>query len=464
MKYFLSLRLFLLLFCLLYAVPAAAVPFAVPADASGADAQSGQLRLLLEDLAGQRGAVINMQRELVSRPALNPESGGEGEENKARWVESWLRQQGIDGVERLDAPDPRVPSGVRPNLIIRRPGLSERTLWIFCHMDTAAPGSLDLWTSSPFALRVDGDTIYGRGVEDNNQGMATALLLLDSLNRNRVTAPLSLGIILSSAEKSLFLGLRHILKERPGLLRPDDFFLVPDYGVPDGSLIEVAEKGSLWLRFSVRGKQAHSGLPHTGVNALTAGARLIVDLAALETEFPARNELFSPPVSTFTPTKVEASSGGINVLPGEFVFSMDCRLIAGTIAEGGNEAEALEKAVKKITAATAEKTGTSIAVERLQAVTPAPQTPPDAPLVLALQRAVGAQWHGQALPKGIGGVTIASLLRAGGLEAVVWEKAAANGHEVDEKASVRNHLDQMRVFARLLFDEELGQAAKKVQP
>ena len=48
------------------------------------------MQALLNNIDGQRSAVVSIQRELVARPALNPEAGGNSEEEKARWIESWL--------------------------------------------------------------------------------------------------------------------------------------------------------------------------------------------------------------------------------------------------------------------------------------------------------------------------------------------------------------------------------------
>ena len=45
------------------------------------------------------------------------------------------------------------------------------TLWTVGHMDVVPVGDLNLWSGDPFTLRVDGDTLIGRGVEDNHQGI-----------------------------------------------------------------------------------------------------------------------------------------------------------------------------------------------------------------------------------------------------------------------------------------------------
>lgn len=95
-----------------------AAPLSVPGSVPSEPGQA-ELQTLLNDIGRQRLQVIEIQRELVRRPALNPEDGGEGEEAKARWIEGWLREKGLPHAVRIDSPDERVPSKVRPNLIIR---------------------------------------------------------------------------------------------------------------------------------------------------------------------------------------------------------------------------------------------------------------------------------------------------------------------------------------------------------
>jgi len=42
--------------------------------------------------------------------------------------------------------------------------------------DVVPPGDLEKWEGGPYELRVDGDVIYGRGVEDNHQGLVAGVM------------------------------------------------------------------------------------------------------------------------------------------------------------------------------------------------------------------------------------------------------------------------------------------------
>ncbi|MCL2319020.1 MAG: M20 family metallo-hydrolase, partial [Treponema sp.] len=65
---------------------------------------------------------VELETELCKRPAISPESGGEGELDKCVFLEGWLKARGITRLERYDAPDPRAKGGVRPNLVATIPG------------------------------------------------------------------------------------------------------------------------------------------------------------------------------------------------------------------------------------------------------------------------------------------------------------------------------------------------------
>ena len=87
-----------------------------------------QKQKVLSALAGGAERVFELQSKLTSLKGLGPDNGGTGEQDKADYLEAWLRSFGITDIEHVDAPDTRVPSGKRPNLIVRVPGKSEKTL------------------------------------------------------------------------------------------------------------------------------------------------------------------------------------------------------------------------------------------------------------------------------------------------------------------------------------------------
>src|SRR5512136_1181379 len=92
-------------------------------------------------------AMIDMQIALTAIPALSPENGGDGEYEKSRYIILSLRRLGFYGIKEINAPDSRVSSGIRPNIIVNVPGKNlEKTAWILTHMDIVPPGELKFWS------------------------------------------------------------------------------------------------------------------------------------------------------------------------------------------------------------------------------------------------------------------------------------------------------------------------------
>lgn len=405
------------------------------------------LRATLDIIDRSGDELIRLQTALVAIPALGPTNGGQGEAAKAAWLSDYL--SGLEGVsvERIDAPDARVESGVRPSLAVRRPGRSPRTLWLIAHTDVVPTGDLSLWQSDPFVLRREGDLIYGRGVEDNHQGMVSALLLLRALEQAKAETGLSLGILLAADEETgNALGIEHILRERPDVFSADDLVVIPDFGTKGGAAIEVAEKSVLWLKFTVLGRQCHASTPAEGVNSLVGASALILALGRLNDVFGRTDALFDPPTSTFAPTKKEANVPNVNTIPGQDVFYLDCRVLPDYPLDD------VELEIRRICDAVEAEHGVRIAFERVVREQAAPGTPADCEAVTRLAKALRDERGIEPRVIGIGGGTVAAAFRKRGQPAVCWSTLLNTAHQPNEHSSIANTIADARVFARLLLD------------
>ena len=137
------------------------------------------LRKNIESSESKKG-MIELETLLSSIPAIAPESGGEGEIKKCEALKKWLLDAGFEEsqFQRFDAPDSRVPSGVRPNMILTIPGKSDDySIWVMAHLDVVPPGDLKTWKTDPWKVVYDekSDKLFGRGVEDNQQGLVSAV-------------------------------------------------------------------------------------------------------------------------------------------------------------------------------------------------------------------------------------------------------------------------------------------------
>lgn len=406
------------------------------------------LDTVLSFLDAGRDEIIALQRRLTAIPALGPLNSGDGERAKADDLVRYLRGLGLADIREINAPDERVSCGHRPNIAALIPGAdASRTFWVIAHLDVVPPGDLSLWDSDPYELMVDGDLIRGRGVEDNQQAIASAALLAKALLAHDVTPPVNYGMLfVSDEETGSRFGLDYVAANAPGLFSRRDLFLIPDFGRPDGEMVEVAEKSMLWLKFTVIGRQCHASTPDEGRNTLVAASDLILRLAALNDRFPAENALFAPPRSTFSPTKKEANVENVNTIPGRDVFCLDCRVLPEY------DLEDVLSAIRETCAAVDAAREVKTEVEVLQRVQAAPPTPLDSEIVTRLLPAIRAECGNDPRPMGIGGGTVAAFLRERGFPAVVWSCLMHNAHQPNECSSIAKTIVDAKVMARVLLN------------
>lgn len=390
-------------------------------------------------------AVCSIQKALTQCKACSPEQGGDGEEKKAAWIESYLSETKAHTTRCL-CPDSRVSHGYRPTLVSTIPGRSARTVWIFSHMDVVDPGDRSAWNHDPWTVACDGTYCTGRGVEDNQQAIVSTLLLAKALTTCSVTPDSTLGMVFMADEESgSTYGLAYLLEQHPEYFRADDLYLVPDFGSPDASVIEVAEKASLWLRIDIQGLQCHASTPHKGKNAFLCSSALVVALAEeLPKQYPATDPLFDPPISTFVPSMPQSYTQGINILPGKATFHLDCRLLPA------HSPQAVLDCVTQTVTTVCARFGCQGTVTTVQSQ-PASSIDATHPDFATLARAVSAVYPVTPKAMGLGGATVAQHLRAKGYPALVWSCIENTCHAPNERSSLAATKNDSCVFAHLLF-------------
>lgn len=398
---------------------------------------------------GYREPVIELQRDLTAKVALGPSNGGTGEHDKMNHIHQLLQDMVPFMIQEIRAPDEKAQDGYRPNLIAKWKGIREHpVVWVLTHADIVPPGNLSLWQSDPYRIKVDGDRIIGRGVEDNQHGFVSAYLALKAILDSDSPLKHSVGlIVVADEETGSHYGLDYILKHHANIFNREDLIIVPDAGNEDGTMIEVAEKSMLWLKFTVTGRQCHASTPQKGKNSLVGAAGLILALAALKEKFASSNPLFSPPVSTFEPTKFLANVSNINTIPGKEVFFMDCRILPE------HDVDEVIETTGSIASTVAAETGLEIELEtdhRHDAPSP---TVADAPVVAALQKAVRTVTGREAKPMGIGGGTVAAFFREKGLPAAVWSTCPDTAHQPNEYCLISQVITDAKVFATIYQDD-----------
>ncbi len=402
---------------------------------------------IIRRIDSYRDDMIELQKALTSVPSVGPANGGDGEILKARLLKELLIKMGFKSFKHYDAPDSSVSSGLRPNFLTSLEGKNKsRVIWVMTHLDIVPPGELNLWNSDPYSAYVKDNRIYGRGTEDNQQDMVASIFAAKAFIDEGISPanPVRLFFV-ADEETSSSKGLCHVLDLPETIFSKNDLIVVPDSGNPEGSLIEVAEKSILWLRFKTIGRQCHGSKPQLGNNAFTAASYLITKLTKLRKIFNAVDPLFDPPESTFEPTKKEANVGNINTIPGEDIFYMDCRILPqynlrDVLAEISNIVKKVEN-----------KFSVTIEISQEQYVQSTQPTPADAPVVCALREAIAAVYHVEARPGGVGAGTVAAYLRKKDYPVAVWSRSNMMAHQPNENCPIDNMIGDAKVFAHMFL-------------
>lgn len=402
---------------------------------------------IFSHIEGNVPLIVELETELCRRPAMSPDSGGEGEADKCEFLQAWLASRGITRLERHDAPDGRVKSGVRPNLIATIPGESDsKRLWIMSHTDVVPPGELSMWSSDPWTVVQKDGRLYGRGVEDNQQGLVASVAAALALIDQGITPPHTVKLLfVADEEMGSEYGIQWLLANRD-LFRKDDMVIIPDGGDEKGETIEVAEKNLFWLRILTKGLQCHGSRPDLGANAHLAAAELAVRLHdELPLHFPARDPLFDPDRSTFEPTKSEANVPNVNTIPGDDAFCMDMRVLPCYPLKD------VLAVIEVIMAEVCAKRGVTMKHETVQRQESLP-TPADAAVVGLLSRAVKRVYGVDTRTIGIGGGTVGSYLRNAGIDSVVWSRLHESAHQPNEFAVIDNIVGDAKVMAACMME------------
>lgn len=401
-----------------------------------------ELKAVLENIENSRKDIVKVMSEMIAIPAMAPENGGVGEGKRADMLQRCL--VGYDSIQRINVPDENDPLVMRPNILAKKNGEGKGTVWIVAHMDTVPAGNLEDWDTDPFKAVVKDGNIYGRGTEDNGQAILSAMFASKFIPADTLSKR-SIGIAyVADEETTSRMGIDYLLNN--GYFSKDDVFIVPDWGSPGGSMIEVAEKNLIWLKFDVIGKSTHGSTPNKGQNAFRVGAYFLSELMSkLAREFNETDMLFDPAISTFEPTKNEIASINVNTIPGKFEFYMDMRVIPRY------SLDEVKQSVMELAKEYERRTGAHIHVTEVQRHNSGKMSSTESDIYKALSDSVESVVGVRPKAIGVGGATCANFFRAKGYDAYVWEYGGGTLHGPNEYVPIDSIVIDAKVFATLLY-------------
>ncbi len=386
--------------------------------------------------------LIDKLCSMIGIKAISPKSGGAGEMHRAEYLQRILRSWGLE-IKRYDYTDDT--GTIRPN-IVTRIGNAEKTIWFVGHMDTVSEGDARLWNNDPFTAKIDGDKIYGRGTTDDGSGVFASMFALKAIKDSGAKLKYNFGLALvSDEEMSSVFGMDKLVKES-GVFNKDDMFCVPDFWTDDGAMVEIGEKGFLWLKITVNGKQVHASTPDQGKNAYRYAVKFIGEAdELLHKKYNKTNPLFEPDYSTFEMTKHEKNVDSINIVPGTDVSYIDCRVLPEyNLDEIINDLRKIAKSDMY--------RDVQIAVEEFKREDAGPITSPDSEIVNLIAKALKELRQIEPRRAGIGGGTCAAFARRAGMDAVAWGTSTEIAHQPNEYVKISDIINDAKVLAYICLD------------
>lgn len=182
--------------------------------------------------------------------------------------------------------------GVRKNVLVYLDGEGTgKTLMLNGHMDTVPPYDMII---DPFGGEIKDGFIWGRGASDMKGPIASMLIAMLAIKRSNraMKGNIIFAGVLGEEEQSE--GTEALVKAN---IKVDGAIV----GEPSNYEYAIGHRGLEWIEIKIKGKAAHGGVPHLGVNAISKAAKLILRIEEeLMPKLKERdNEYMGPSVMNF---------------------------------------------------------------------------------------------------------------------------------------------------------------------
>ncbi len=264
---------------------------------------------LLEAVARDRAAMIELTRELIAVPTENPP--GECYEEAIALLLARLQALGFEDAHR------------EGDCVLSFVGEGTRTLYFSGHYDVVPAQRRE-----QFSPVIRDDAIMGRGSSDMKSGLAAMIHAARALRDCGVLDRGRVGVVLVPDEETAGPRGSRALVARGILGAGGIGMLTPE---PTEGVVWNANRGAISLRVTVRGKHAHVGRQHEGVNAFEGMLAIAQAVLELKHDVERRRTGFriEPDIARHSILmlggRVEGGTN-FNVVPETCSFTVDRRL------------------------------------------------------------------------------------------------------------------------------------------
>ena len=255
--------------------------------------------------------VLDLTRELISRPSVTPDDAG---------CQALI-------AERLHAAGfhcEHLRLGEVDNLWATRGDANAPTLVLLGHTDVVPPGPREAWSSDPFAPEIRDGLLYGRGAADMKGSVAAFVVAAERFAAAHPNCPGRLAVLLTSDEEGDAIdGVRRVAATFRDRAERLDWCITgePSSTRTLGDLLRIGRRGSLSATLAVRGVQGHVAYPDKARNPVHLAVPALTDLIARRWD----DGFDSFPPTSLQISNIHAGTGATNVIPGDLQVLFNLR-------------------------------------------------------------------------------------------------------------------------------------------
>ncbi len=311
------------------------------------------------------------------------------------------------------------------------------SLLVACHLDVVPAG--DGWQGNPFEAWIENGRIYGRGASDNKGQMASLMAVARYLKEHE--SKLKGQFILVGAadeERGSALGLEYLLNEC-GIRA--DYAIIPDVA-HNMQLIDVTEKGALFVEITSHGKQAHGSRPESGINAIWNMIALLERVKHFQfnrTSHP----LHTPP--TLNLGSIHSGTAP-NIVPAVCTAQLDIRYLPEDSPD--NIIGGIQTLIKEVESQRPARFDLKIVSSQ-----PPSAVPADNPLVGTISKHTEVVLGKKPQPRGMSGTTVTKQLIQKGITAVGFGPGDdTEAHAANESIGIQELVDFAVIMTFISLD------------
>lgn len=199
----------------------------------------------------------------------------------------------------------------------------QKILYFAGHTDVVATGDIKAWSHDPFAAKIVGDKLFGRGAVDMKCAIACFMAAAADFIQEH-SPNFGIGFLITNDEENDSInGTKPVLQWMKDHSKSISACIVGEPTNPTklGEMLKIGRRGSIGFTLKIIGKQGHVAYPENALNPITT----LVDILKVlkEHKFDEGNEFFTP--TNLEITNINSDNFGGNVIPAQAQATFNIR-------------------------------------------------------------------------------------------------------------------------------------------